>query len=235
MDRTEGWPAGLYLAAYRCEPSRMWTLRFLASPATTSWWRLSAGRTDGAARAGSGGVSAPHVNSRHPVRVALRRSAGGGWISPDAGGARPLECLLVSLDRGGTELSLPPAVPRDAARGAAPANRGASPSYTRAPALGSRSGAISPPPSGTRFRLETPSGPAHCCGATRTHTSGTAAIRRCRAGSTTSPTTSSPTCLRLQPYPRPAAWQAATVTWRATGCRPPSVDSPDAVDRATRV
>ena len=171
MDRTEGWPAGLYLAALslRAQPSVDVALsRFAGDDQVVADYlrdelmaRLEPDHVDFLLR-----TSILDTLSG-PLCDAVLGHGGSGRILATLARSN---VLLVSLDRGGTTYRYHPLFREMLHSELRRLDRCASRSYTRARARGTRSTAISTPPSTTRSPLETPSTPASCSGDTQAHT-----------------------------------------------------------------
>ena len=150
---TEGWPAGLYLAALsvRAEPDAHAAVESFAGDdrLVADYLRDELLAPLGAA---ADRVPRPHLGARHPVgnRPATPCSTARTPAAALADLARS-NAMLVALDRSGGVVSPPPSVRRDAARGAAPDGaRSWSRSCTgaRARGTGARRGSRSDSPCG---------------------------------------------------------------------------------------
>ena len=123
--RTEGWPAGIYLAALSLAgsggPPRA---RARVRRHERARRRLPLERGARRLRAGPAGVHAAHVGARAPVRAAVRRGARRARVGRRAGVARALEPVPRAAGRPAPLVSLPPPVRADPAPRARAARAG---------------------------------------------------------------------------------------------------------------
>ena len=125
--RTEGWPAGLYLAALSLAGKAG---QARAGPRVRrherARRRLPRRRGARRLRAGAADVHAAHVGARAPVRAALRRGARRSGLGRRAGVARALEPVPRAARRPPPLVPLPSPVRADPAPGAGAARAGRS-------------------------------------------------------------------------------------------------------------
>ncbi len=103
FERTEGWPAGLYLAALASTttavPRTASPRKPSRSPGTTATSPTTSAPSTSPARAGAPDVPSPHVGARDDVRPALRCRPGAEGIGSRTGGVEAANLFVVPLDR----------------------------------------------------------------------------------------------------------------------------------------
>ena len=117
LERTEGWPVGLYLAALALKAGRPGHAGCgaVGSPGTTGSWPTTCGRSCWSRlSAGAGVVPDPDGGARPDVRAAVRRGPGRRPGRPRPGVAGGSNLLLVAAGPPPRVVPLPPPVPRAA-------------------------------------------------------------------------------------------------------------------------